>query len=209
MSFDGMINRVLSLTAGAARAHVEELVLKNVQEFCERTNVWHIMHVLDSVADQQDYTLPAPGNAQATLVLEVRLGGHTRYYPADAMNPPYPNLYNGYTFDPVTNVLSFTRLDMPAEPAHIEALVAYKPMSIVAVPAIIWQRHSESIVDGTLYDLLSTPNRPYTAPNMAMKHGRRFKQACGRVKRLVVTQYSRKDAPWRFPLDTRSRTLRW
>ena len=207
MTLELAITRVLSETNSAPRSLVEQYLLTAARDFCRHTSIWTRTTEQDLIAGQQDYVIEEPDDVSVVGTIRVKADG-TFFTPINELNPPLYTPTNSYSVDHDTQTITLSRNDIPDLVGGLTIIAWYQPETLEAIPPSIWNNYTETLVEGTLSKMFQTPNRPYTNFALGSLHGKRFKGQKGRARRAAMSSRSNSEVGWRFPLDTRSRSLR-
>lgn len=90
----------------------------------------------------------------------------------------------------------------PASERDGEALLALKPASFDAVNAggvpDLWSTWFQAILDGTLMRLYGQPAKPYSSPQLAQFHGRKYSAGVVSARGIAIRSYT--NGPrWQYP----------
>jgi hypothetical protein len=75
------------------------------------------------------------------------------------------------------------------------------PRAYVAnsIPVIFERYWYEHIMDGALSKLLSQQDKPYTNPQLAGYHGKRFRNGISQARDMAQRQFSNSERGWSYP----------
>lgn len=80
------------------------------------------------------------------------------------------------------------------------ALLALKPVSFNAeLPPELFIQWFETILNGTLFRLYSTPMKPYSSPQAAAYYGREWRKGIARARGIADKQFTNGGGRWNFP----------
>lgn len=80
------------------------------------------------------------------------------------------------------------------------ALLALKPVAFATnLPQELFVQWFETILNGTLFRLYSTPMKPYSSPQMAQFYGREWRKGVARARGIASKQYTNGAGRWSFP----------
>jgi hypothetical protein len=123
---------------------------------------------------------PYDGDWLVCWILDIY--GHGRY----AVKPP------AQLIDVQTPPVSGTR--------EGQVLVALKPVSIDAeFDPMLFSTWFETILDGVLHRLYLQPAKPYSSPQLAQAHGRRYRSGVQGARAIAQKQYTNGPGRWVFP----------
>lgn len=81
-----------------------------------------------------------------------------------------------------------------------QALVALKPVSFVSdLGSVHWQQWFEAILDGTLHRLYRQPAKPWSSPQLALFHGRRYMAGINRARAAADHSFTDGGGRWSYP----------
>jgi hypothetical protein len=79
------------------------------------------------------------------------------------------------------------------------ALLALKPVSYSSqLPPELFQQYFETILSGVLFRLHALPTKPWSSPQLASFHGKKYSAGIAAARGLAIKGYS-DGASWRFP----------
>lgn len=99
-------------------------------------------------------------------------------------------------------VMPAVLMDMqyPASPRFGEAILALKPVDYQAdLPVELFTQWFETLLDGTLFRLFMTPAKPYSSPQLAQYHGKRFRHGIAQARAIAQHGFSDGGGRWQFP----------
>jgi hypothetical protein len=93
------------------------------------------------------------------------------------------------------------------EPAQAETFTATVVLSVSGLdaddfpnlPAWVWDRHSNALLDGVLSKMMTQPAKPYSNERMSVYHMRRFRNAVAAAKVAAHHRNLEDGQRWRFP----------
>ncbi len=89
-------------------------------------------------------------------------------------------------------------------------LLALKPASFnTNLPEELFSNWFETILSGTLFRLYATPAKPYTNPQAAAYHGKKWMAGISRARDIAQRDYTDGPGRWRFPYFSRGREAYW
>jgi hypothetical protein len=103
-----------------------------------------------------------------------------------------------FRFDYDTQTLSFNSDLSEDEPDGLKVLVEVEPaMAQTIYPDwLIGERYANAIIGGALFELLTTPGRPYTDPGAAMKFKQDFNLGICRARADRDTLFTSRNGSW-------------
>ena len=186
-TIEGGLTSTESLYADAISAHIlpyvngkvseaiwKQAIRQSAREFCEQTEVWREwLATIDSVVDQEDYTLVHSHNAVIRRVLEVEID-------AIAMTA------DSFSDD----CLTLTLLAAPADAGtDIDVKVVFIPKEAnTTLPTWIINAWGYRIAKGALSFLQSQSKRPWTDQNGAIMNYRIFTDGIGMAREQRFSQ---------------------
>lgn len=185
IGFDLFFTAIAPRAPGASDIAIENALRDAAIEFCVESLVWTAWSDPSPVlANINEYDIDVPRDADVTRVLMVQIEGHTiDPVPFDSMDSLYNNWRaikgrpNLYTQDDPT-VLRLVPTPSERMPAALTYRCAFQPTATAqTLPDILFRRYREAVAAGALYRLLSTPDKPYTNPELAAMHYTRFQDA--------------------------------
>lgn len=97
-------------------------------------------------------------------------------------------------------------LENPTSIRHGEALLALKPVSFnVTFPTDLFQQWFQVILDGVLGRLYAMPAKPYSSPQLADFHSKRYRAGVVRARTTAQAGYTEGAGRWGFPYFARGR----
>jgi hypothetical protein len=98
-------------------------------------------------------------------------------------------------------------LEEPKQARHGWALLALKPSRFSrCLPSILFSNWFEVMLDGVLFRLYGSPAKPYSDPQRAQYHGRRFRAGIQLARDVAQRNYTGDQQPrWAFPYFARGR----
>jgi hypothetical protein len=87
-----------------------------------------------------------------------------------------------------------------------EALLVLKPTSFAAeLSPMLWSQWFETLMSGVLYRLYGQPVKPYSSPQMAQFHGRRYMSGCASARAIADHGFTDGGGRWLYPYYARGR----
>jgi len=215
VTLDTWLKDSLPLFPGAVRSLLSRELVLTAREFFERTFAWQglIENVNAKAGDKQYWQSPYDQYSNVIGILGVAFNGN-------ALTPlPQRPARNTETSDVPTHYY--------AEPGHpdvfhlypllatdnddaLDIFVALTPkQSVEHLPRIAALKFYDAILEGFMARMLMHPNKPYSAPQLAMIHRRNFIAQCGRYMGQAKQGYVQAQN-WSFPPSwgvRRSQTL--
>jgi hypothetical protein len=95
---------------------------------------------------------------------------------------------------------TITDLHNPSGPRHGEVTLALVPVNFNAdLPPELFSQWFETILDGVLFRLYSTPTKPYSSPQLAIYHGKRYRKGIAQAKGVAQHGFTSGGGIWQFP----------
>lgn len=184
---DLLLNNARVRCPGALDDALKQELLNVIDEFCRGTHAWRDAVTVDIAAGQDLYT-PA-FTADPLIIYGI---GH-------------PTLdVTGAVYDDGTIVL-------PNVPTAIDAI---NPLAVDAawapfldmesdaddwLPAGLWTRYHDCLLDGLCSRMMLQPAKPYTSATLAIHHGRRFRAGMSAARYKARAGVLPNAVLWRFP----------
>jgi len=174
---------------GAVDDAIKLAIFTVVDEFCRETDIWQETIEFDTIAgtDVVYDLVPTLGTILRLLWVEQ---GTTKAPATGTMQVPgeliLPNIYTPGTH--VAATVSLAPLD-PTDPTNQFPVMA----------DWMWQRYYPYFEDGLVLHMATQPGKPYTDPNLAAYHGRRWRKAIGVARADAVKANIADGQLWRFP----------
>lgn len=90
--------------------------------------------------------------------------------------------------------------DLPSQVRTGVALLALKPVNFsVIFPPELWSQFFETILDGTLGRLYGMPAKPWSSPQLATYHMKRYWGGIGAAKAMAQNAFGGSAGRWNFP----------
>jgi hypothetical protein len=192
MSYTALRDTLRIRLPGAVDGLINLELFNLLDEFCRTTNAYR--EVLSTQLEEgvQNYEITPEGK-------EILLVYQTAHYSLSV---------GGALFD--DGVL---KLPNPPTPEDL-AYPLYTEVSLVPtdsqadpeswLPAPLYQRFHQALLDGTLSRMMSQVAKPYSSERMALFHGRRFRNHMALARaRVVGDSEPGAGGNWRFPRHTR------
>ena len=184
---DRIYDGIEGVLPGVQHSMVQLVLWDAIEEFCTRSTIWRVHVGWSMEAGVASVNLnPIDEVAAAVWVLSVHApGGRFR------LKPPAQLVDLG----PTTMARSGT------------AKVVAKPRRLAeeVVPSFLVDDWSEALRDGALYRLYTQPFKPYTSPQLAVLHGKKWRYA---LTLAQVTAKRANDCPPYFPYFARGQQAR-
>lgn len=92
-------------------------------------------------------------------------------------------------------------LQYPANPRFGQVMLALTPVSFTTnLPQDLFVQWFETILNGTLFRLFSTPMKPYSSPQTAMYYGKEWRKGIARARGIAAKQFTNGGGYWNYPL---------
>jgi hypothetical protein len=89
---------------------------------------------------------------------------------------------------------------LPTQARYGTALLALKPNSFNAVlPVEVWSTWFEVVLDGVLSRIYQQPMKPYSSPQLAEYHGKRYRNGISTARAVAQKGNTDGGGRWRFP----------
>ena len=210
-----ILDAVRIQTAGAMDGTLRFELFNVFTEFCQRSNAWHAEVLIPVQYGMFLYEIPTPvdtGQVNRLLWLEGQR-------PSD-LNPSLKStMYSrgpqrqGHLLTAGSNPI----LEIEVSPASSEtwhAHFALAPMDptdtngLPILPSWIASKYHDYLASGLLMRLCAHPKKPYTNPELAAVHGRKFYTGISLAEREARTGYMFDGQRWSFPQTFRTRSQR-
>jgi hypothetical protein len=166
-SITGVLMDTLRVSLPGAKDGTIQLFMGNViDEMCRERHIYRTTLPLTLTAGEVSYTLAVEG----FTIVSLHAIAHETFGTLDAL------------YDSSTNTIEFG--DEPSaehaeEPVYIEVSltpnIATEAMEDW-LPAYLWKENYQAITDGTLARMMLTLSKPYSNPQLALYHGKRYRK---------------------------------
>jgi len=168
-------------------------------EFAIRSMVWRASSMTDMVADQATYAIPAVTDAAVSQVLAVGVNGVwlepkqiddlARRQNWNTIAAALPTNY--YTQTPGT-VSLYPIPTTTISPGGLNFQTALQPLQdATTVPDFFYTYYAQTLVDGALALLMSTPAKDYTQPDLAVWHRQQFETGIAQATQQAANSFGR------------------
>jgi len=175
---------------GAASQQMLQALRQSAIEFCERTRCWR--HRAEIDLTEQGQAIVAPDESEIHEIERAEFND-MRLTPVQFDDVPFedidtsagttPAMITQETFNQVSIVpfeAGTLKVSLILKPRHGDDMQigadGFLQNAYDSVPAFLHSRYSETIAAGAIARLLVMPQQPFTNPDLAMLHGRRFDQ---------------------------------
>src|SRR6188768_3751257 len=177
---------------GAVDDAIKLEIFNTLDDFCRETDVWQEAIPFTTVAYTYDLVYDLiPTEGTILRLVDLYAANTVRPRPlAGTMRIPGELILQS-NFDAGTPLVAVVSL-APVDPTEVGT-------DFPVVGDWIWQRYFNPILDGVISKMAMVPDKPYTDGDIAVYHGRRFRNAIG-VARADNTKANVADGQaWRFP----------
>lgn len=176
---------------GAVDDAIKLELFNAADEFCRETDIWQERIPFVTVPPTPDVVydlVPTEGTILRLLDLN-RDDGSRITWPATMRIPG--ELVLPTQWEAGTNLVATVSL------APIDPTEAGTEFPIIG--DWIWSRHFTALVDGLITKMAMVADKPYTDANLALYHGRRFRNAIGVARADNIKANMADGQAWRFP----------
>lgn len=172
---------------GAVDAALRLELFNVLDEFCKETDVWREAIQVTTVAGDVEYTLtPTEGRCLRLLELyttngQVGVGGSM---PVPGELRLFREQEAGMLLDAIVSLI-------PVDPTDTD--------DFPIVADWLWERYTTEFIDGLLYKMMVQTGKPYSNPQLAMYHGRKWRNAISVARADTIKQNKADGQAWRFP----------
>mgnify|MGYP001586202431 FL=1 len=174
---------------GCLSPTIQRTLIRVCRDFLYKSKAWQEnLALIDVVAEQEDYTLKVPYNAVIMNIsgLKVRNDNTHEFETTDE----YPQAY--YTYVP-ENILRFVSASFAPQIAVTEGM----KVSVVLIPEFnahnmpnwIIERYAEGFVAGAKAEIMMSPGKPYTNPQLAVYNKQIFYSYLTRASNDAETRF--------------------
>jgi hypothetical protein len=165
---------VLPDVVGCPRASISDIAATVVSEFCEVTQCYREEVEIEGDGQTVDFELIPPQPDALVIGIYSAKSGKEDLLPGD---------YSAHSSDVV-------RFKSPPK-GIITLIVILKPMiNATNAPSGIINRWADTIASGVRYRLMAMPEKPWTNPQLASFHHRKFETDALKISADVVNQFS-------------------
>jgi hypothetical protein len=199
---DDWVQDIMLRLPGVTRSVVENQLFNTAQQFFRESRAWTVR--LPFIVDNTKtyvYLAPTVEGAMVGTVLRV-------IYDERVINPltvepiddPQAGLPRGFYLHDSGTMQLFPQPEEIDNGKDLLVDVSLIPESFdTLVPDDTWIHHRQSIICGTVAELLNWPNRPWSNDNKAIREQRKFKNETLMARKEVLARFSRGNASWVFP----------
>lgn len=200
--FSDFTNEVRPVAQEAAMPTIEAEIRRSAIELCRESQIWRAEVSVSLVANQAEYNLLAPGGGRADNVLKglyvdddnqqhtMQKVPHDDYaygLPATIASATPPRHFS------VLPSLGRIRLypapdDVTANPRISFYTTVVPTRRSRSIPDFLAEKHWDAIVNGAKWRLLMIPDKPWSNPQMAEYHRRRFYTGVNQARREAMTE---------------------
>ena len=208
-SFIRLLDTVRANAPGAMDGNVRLELFQVVNEFLQRSDIWHEEVELTTSNQSFFYEMPFFMNG----------GQINRLMWLEGQRPPQTSTFQRGT--PRRGYLERTGsqaiLKIDFLPANAEVWRAHFAMSVVdptdnnglpILPVWIVSKYFDGLTSGVLFRLMMQPSKPYSNPKLADLHGRKFEEAKSLAKKEARAGFTFDGQRWTFPQTFRSGSQR-
>ena len=175
MYYSDMVNAVqpgISSTDFVVEGRIEDAVL----QFCQETGIWVTnLTAINTVADEDTYSLTPPDGAVITAVLSIK----------DASGYEM-----GFTVED-----DFSAIILDATPSSVFSIVPrvtlIPEVDAGEFPDFIYYRHKEALIAGARYKLFEMPNRTWSNDKEAAKYYAKFRSGITKANQSILMNRKR------------------
>jgi hypothetical protein len=196
--FNRLMDQLRVRLPGALDGTLKLELFSTVDDFLQSTNCWQEEVPFEVNPSEKTYYVFTIANASITRLMEIR----TSYGSPVSAKMPEPGTIQLHT-----------------DPAKVETYVATVSLTITdppdnegypEFPEWILGRYANEILDGVLGRMMSQIAKPYSQPQLASFHMKRFSQAIGRATAETIHGNVYRGQRWSFPQTFASRRkLQW
>lgn len=186
-----LMDNLLLRLPGAVESVVRLEIFNALNEFCRETNCWWHRQTIQLQPQQTVVPIFAPMNAETVRIMRVT--------------------HDGIPLNAALRALELTMLIAPQRGIEIDLTTSLAPSYDTQyddppwVPAEIWKRHYNAIMDGTLARMMSQPAKPYSSMNNAGVHALQFRTAKNDTRSEVDRAFVYDAQNWQYPYFARGR----
>ncbi|BBL74174.1 hypothetical protein [Methylomagnum ishizawai] len=190
------LGHVLPTVPGCPDLAAKLDILRACIQFCREARVWRAwLDPVDVVAGQMEYALPVPVGATVARVEEAglgdaRLGPMTREDALERYGEGWDTALRGEPRNylvPGPGTLALVPIPARDGAALLKVFATLEPTPTAAtVPDWLLADYPETIAHGALARLLAVPGKPWSHPQLALWHGRRFQADIGSYAAVVA-----------------------
>lgn len=199
-SYDRLFTTVLAQLPGAGKEQLEVEIANTFTAFCRETQVWRETTTRNLLAGLNRYELtPSANDAKVIFIITLTVNGQP-YRPLGGDAVGDTDIFR--TYEVLDDFASVRISPTPAaDSAHgLAAVIGLMPCNgNLDLPGAIIERYFEPLRDGILERMLSHANRPYSNPQQAEIHKRKFHAALTRTRQEIRAGKSNASPPWIFP----------
>lgn len=179
---DRIFDAIEAVVPGVVHSVVQMAVWDAICEFCTRSTYWRA---------RVTWTMPVGTTTVDLSQIDVNTVGMSILQVGGG-------LYRNWRIDPPCTLVD---LGPGTQDRSGWAIVSCLPVNLDAgLPSFLIDNWSEALRDGALFRLYSQPSKPYTSPQLAAFHGKRFASRIQSARAQIIH-----DGPpnWRFPYFAR------
>lgn len=90
------------------------------------------------------------------------------------------------------------------DPVKVTCALSLRKKS-VSVPKFIYEHHHECIVNGVIGEMMAHLGRPYSSPQQALIHQKRYRNLRAKARSAARRSWSQNQPPWIYPRQTLGR----
>ena len=196
---DRIMDRVRIRVPGTLDGVTQIELFDAVNEFLANTNAWQDTIEVELKPGKFVYDLtPSGGSAETWRIMSVKNVDGTPYRLPAWMTIPGE-------LQTSSDVTEKTKIMVTV--ALAPGLMG-KKQTYPDIPDYIWNDYYDIILDGVISRLMSQPAKPYSNPQMALFHGKKFNSGCNVAKWQLENGRLYRGQNWRFPQTFAGRNLR-
>ena len=189
------VSEIIADLPGCTTIQALKGLRKALRDFQDETEIWtEDLDPIDIVKDQVQYTLTPSYDASVHRILEVKIDGSVIA----------PDKYELILDDDTIEFI----LELSEDITPVAAITDGLEVKVVLrsfiktddIPEYFFDRWGEAVILKAKSDLMLSPKKPYTNPQMGMKYLNDYKDRCAKAQREKIQKNKQTELQYNNPL---------